>query len=134
MNSKTPIRNRDVMNNNFVMVDGMRTVAEAIQEAISHNVNILVVNKRNENDEYGMVLMSDIARKVLAKNKSPERTNIYEIMIKPVLSVPIDMDVRYTARLFERFNINKAPVIEAGEILGFVTYDNIVLKGMIAKS
>ncbi|QDE31520.1 MULTISPECIES: CBS domain-containing protein [Shewanella] len=134
MNSKTPIRNRDVMNNHFVMVDGMRTVAEAIQEAISHNVNILVVNKRNENDEYGMVLMSDIARKVLAKNKSPERTNIYEIMIKPVLSVPIDMDVRYTARLFERFNINKAPVIEAGEILGFVTYDNIVLKGMIAKS
>ncbi|MFT6951940.1 MAG: Mg/Co/Ni transporter MgtE, partial [Paraglaciecola sp.] len=45
-----------------------------------------------------------------------------------------DMDVRYTARLFERFNINKAPVIEAGEILGFVTYDNIVLKGMITES
>ena len=132
MNSKIPIRNRDVMNNHYVMVDGMRTVAEAIQEAISHNVNILVVKKRNENDEYGMVFMSDIARKVLAKNKSPERTNIYEIMIKPVFSVSADMDVRYTARLFERFNINKAPVIEAGNILGFVAYDDIVLKGMIS--
>ncbi|PKG77284.1 CBS domain-containing protein [Shewanella sp. Actino-trap-3] len=134
MSNKLPIRNRDVMNNHYAMIDGIHTVAEAIQVAISKKVNILVVNKRNEHDEYGMVLMSDIARKVLAKEKSPARTNIYEIMIKPVLSLSADMDVRYTARLFERFNINKAPVIEAGEILGFVTYDNIVLKGMIAES
>ncbi|AZG73022.1 CBS domain-containing protein [Shewanella livingstonensis] len=131
MSSTIPTCNRDVMNNHYAMIDGMLTVAEAIQVAISKKVNILVVNKRNQHDEYGMVLMSDIARKVLAKDKSPERTNIYEIMIKPVFSVSADMDVRYTARLFERFNINKAPVIEAGNILGFVAYDDIVLKGMM---
>ncbi|GGQ11157.1 CBS domain-containing protein [Shewanella litoralis] len=131
MTKSAPTRNRDVMNNRYAMVDGMHTVAEAIQVAVTKNVSILVVDKRNEHDEYGMVLMSDIARKVLAKDKSPERTNIYEIMIKPVFSVPADMDVRYTARLFERFNINKAPVVESGSILGFVTYDDIVLKGMI---
>jgi CBS domain-containing protein len=89
------------------------------------------VNKRHEHDEYGMVLMSDIARKVLAKDKSPSRINVYEIMIKPVFSVAPDMDIRYTARLFERFGINKAPIIEAGKILGMVTYHDIVLKGML---
>ncbi|MBB1316860.1 CBS domain-containing protein [Shewanella sp. SR43-4] len=130
MSSTIPTRNRDVMNNHYAMIDGMHTVAEAIEVAVSKKVNILVVNKRNEHDEYGMVLMSDIARKVLARDKSPERTNIYEIMIKPVFAVSADMDVRYTARLFERFNINKAPVIESGNILGFVAYDDIVLKGM----
>lgn len=131
MNPIKPIRNLDVMSQNFAMVDGMHTVAEAIEIAINKKVEILLVNKRHEHDEYGMVLMSDIARKVLAKDKSPSRINVYEIMIKPVFSVVPDMDIRYTARLFERFGINKAPIIEAGKILGMVTYHDIVLKGML---
>jgi predicted transcriptional regulator len=131
MNPIKPIRNLDVMSQNFAMVDGMHTVAEAIEIAINKKVEILLVNKRHEHDEYGMVLMSDIARKVLAKDKSPSRINVYEIMIKPVFSVAPDMDIRYTARLFERFGINKAPIIEAGKILGMVTYHDIVLKGML---
>ncbi|MCL1143977.1 CBS domain-containing protein [Shewanella gaetbuli] len=131
MSTKHPIKNRDVLNQDYVMVDGTITVSEAITKAILNNVTILVVNKRTEHDEYGLVLMSDIARKVLAKDKSPDRTNVYEIMIKPVFSVDADMDVRYTARLFERFGINKAPVIDGGKIQGFVTYNDIVLKGMI---
>lgn len=125
------IKNSDVMKDSYVMVDGLHTVAEAIKLAVGNDVSMLLVNKRHEHDEYGMVLMSDIARKVLAKDKSPERVNVYEIMIKPVLSVHADMDIRYTARLFERFGINKAPVIEGGKILGVVTYDDIVLKGMM---
>lgn len=131
MNTKTPVRNRDVLNQDYAMVEGTITVSEAIATAVAKNVKVLVVNKRTDNDEYGLVLMSDIARKVLAKDKSPDRTNVYEIMIKPVFSVSADMDVRYTARLFERFNINKAPVLEDNNIKGFVTYDDIVLKGMI---
>lgn len=131
MNPIKPIRNLDVMSQNFAMLDGMHTVAEAIEIAIDKKVEILLVNKRHEHDEYGMVLMSDIARKVLAKDKSPSRINVYEIMIKPVFSVAPDMDIRYTARLFERFGINKAPIIEAGKILGMVTYHDIVLKGML---
>ncbi|MCW3171999.1 CBS domain-containing protein [Shewanella subflava] len=131
MNAKTPVRNRDVLNQDYAMVEGTITVSEAIATAVAKNVKVLVVNKRTEHDEYGLVLMSDIARKVLAKDKSPDRTNVYEIMIKPVFSVSADMDVRYTARLFERFDINKAPVLEDNDIKGFVTYDDIVLKGMI---
>ncbi|NKF51540.1 CBS domain-containing protein [Shewanella sp. WXL01] len=133
MNTRKPVFNKDVLNNNFAYVDGMRTVAEAINVATTNQVNILIVEKRHDHDEYGMVLLSDIARKVLAVDKSPERTNIYEIMNKPVFSVPAEMDVRYTARLFERFDINKAPVIENGKILGFVSYDDIVLKGMCSQ-
>ncbi|GGI86263.1 CBS domain-containing protein [Shewanella gelidii] len=124
------VRVSDVMNQQYASVDGLLTVAEGIRTAIDKDVKVLLVNKRHENDEHGMVLMSDIAKKVLAKDKAPERINIYEIMIKPVLSVTGSMDVRYCARLFERFGITKAPVIENGEVLGLVSYHDIVLKGM----
>ncbi|NOI83186.1 CBS domain-containing protein [Vibrio tubiashii] len=131
MSTHKKVRVRDVMTNNYVVIDGLTTVKEGIQLARSNEVKALVVNKRNEDDEYGLVLMNDIAKKVLAQNRSPDRTNIYEIMTKPALSVDPDMNVKYCARLFERFGISRAPVIEAGKIIGMVSYNNIVINGMV---
>ncbi|NVD07236.1 CBS domain-containing protein [Vibrio sp. JPW-9-11-11] len=131
MSEHIKVRVRDVMTSNYVVIDGLTTVKEGIQLAKSHEVKALVVNKRNSDDEYGLVLMNDIAKKVLAKNRSPERTNIYEIMTKPALSVSPDMNVKYCARLFERFGISRAPVIDNGKIVGMVSYNNIVINGMI---
>ena len=120
-----------VMSNTYVMVDGLMTVAEGIQLAKQKQVKALIVKKRHDDDEYGIVLMNDIAKKVLAQNRPTERTNIYEIMTKPALSVSPDMSVKYCARLFERFGISRAPVIKHGEVMGMVSYNNIVLNGMI---
>ncbi|PKH01986.1 CBS domain-containing protein [Psychromonas sp. MB-3u-54] len=130
MNQKKVVRVRDVMVNAYVMIDGIATVKEAIRLARENVVKVLVVNKRHDDDEYGIVLMNDIAKKILAQNRSVERSNIYEIMTKPALSVAPDMNVKYCARLFERFGISRAPVIENGKIVGIVSYNNIVLNGM----
>lgn len=124
------IRVEDVMANTYVMVDGVTTVKEGIRLAREHVVKALVVNKRHDADEYGIVLMNDIAKKVLAVNRSCERTNIYEIMTKPALSVAPDMNVKYCARLFEHFGVSRAPVIKNGKIVGMVSYNNIVINGM----
>lgn len=87
--------------------------------------------KRDENDEYGLVLVSDIAKKVLAPHRAPDRVNLYEIMSKPVLSVLPDMQVRYCARLFNQFGLTIAPVIDHdGRVLGMVNYDDLVLRGL----
>ncbi|MGF1900286.1 CBS domain-containing protein [Aliivibrio sifiae] len=124
------VKVENVMSNTYVMVDGLMTVAEGIQLAKQKQVKALIVKKRHDDDEYGIVLMNDIAKKVLAQNRPTDRTNIYEIMTKPALSVSPDMNVKYCARLFERFGISRAPVIKHGEIVGMVSYNNIVLNGM----
>ncbi|APX06982.1 MULTISPECIES: CBS domain-containing protein [Vibrio] len=130
MSNHELIRVRDVMAATYIIVDGLITVHEGITLARKSEVKALVVKKRHEDDEYGIVLMNDIAKKVLAKNRSPQRTNIYEIMTKPALSVDPNMNVKYCARLFERFGISRAPVIENGEVIGMVSYNNIVINGM----
>lgn len=131
MSPETVVRVRDVMMDTYAIVEGLTTVAEAVEIAKHRQVKALIVNKRHDDDEYGIVLMNDIAKKVLAIDRSPRRTNVYEIMTKPALSVSATMDVRYCARLFERFGISRAPVIEDGKVLGMVSYNNIVLNGML---
>jgi len=124
------IRVRDVMTDSFELVDGLSTVADALRRMNGVAVKAILVDKRDDDDEYGIVLLSDIARKVLAQHRAPERVNIYEIMSKPVLSVAPSMDIRYCARLFDRFGLALAPVIDCGRVLGVISYTDMVLRGL----
>jgi CBS domain-containing protein len=130
MNDRKLIRVREVMKRNFDTVDGMASVADALDRMEHVDTKALIVNKRHEDDEYGMLLISDIARHVLAKDRSPERVNVYEIMAKPVITVDPGMDIRYCARLFERFHLSRAPVIENGKVIGIVSLTDMVLRGL----
>ena len=67
-------------------IDGVATVHEALERMREEKVHSLVVRRRRPGDEYGLVVVSDIANKVIAHNRSPDRVNVYEIMSKPVLS------------------------------------------------
>ena len=127
------IRVRDVMKSEVDVVDGMLTVTEALQSMKYPETRTLIIDKRHEDDEYGVVMFRDMAKKVLARDHSPSRVNIYEIMSKPVISVHPEMDIRYCTRLFDRFGLSRAPVLENHKIIGLVSYTDIVLKGLMAE-
>jgi len=122
---------RDVMKSDYDIVDGMMTVKDAMMVMKHKNNKSLIIDKRDEHDEYGMVLISDIATKVLAVDRSPERVNVYEVMTKPTLTIDPEMDIRYAARLFDRFGLSRSPVLENGKVIGVVSYTDMVLKGLI---
>lgn len=131
MDSQQRITVKDVMKIKFDRVDGKDTVQSALQKMEYQETHMLIVNKRNENDEYGIVLLADIAKEVMAKDRSPDRVNIYEIMSKPVICVRAGMDIRYCARLFDSFGLSIAPVTENGKLVGTVSHNDIVLKGLM---
>ena len=124
------IRTRDVMKTAFTEVEGLATVSEALELMRSNDTRVLIVRKRTELDEYGIVLLSDIAKEVLAKDRAPERVNVYEIMSKPVVGVDPHMDIRYCARLFARLGLSVMPVLEDEKVIGIVSYEELVLNGL----
>lgn len=128
---KKLIRVREVMKPEFDMVDGKMTIREALRTMKHVETKSLIVDKRNDDDEYGMLLLSDIAKNVLAKDRSPDRTNVYEIMSKPLLSIDPEMDIRYCARFLERFGLSRAPVVENGGVIGIVSFTDLVLHGLV---
>ena len=130
MTQKKVIRVEDVMKREFDLVDGMATIQEALQKMKHVETKCLIVDKRHDDDEYGILLMSDIARMVLAKDRAPDRMNVYEIMAKPVVSVDPVMDIRYCARLFERFDLSRAPVIKDRKVIGIISFTDMVLQGL----
>ena len=130
MKEREVIRVRDVMKKNFDIVDGMTTVKDALKKMRYVDTKCLIIDKRHEDDEYGIVMLSDIAKQVLAKDRALERVNVYEVMSKPVITVDPDMDIRYCARLFEKFGLSRAPVVENQKVIGIVSFTDMVLHTM----
>lgn len=122
---------RDCMRTEVTEVDGKLDVLSALKIMKKVGATSLIVKRRDENDEIGMLLFSDIAKKVIAKDRAPERVNVYEVMAKPVLTVRPDMEIRYCARMFEKFGISHAPVVDNGEIVGMVSFYLLVLHGIL---
>lgn len=129
MTSEPHIRVGEVMQREVHTVDPMATVREALQAMAKHNVSSMVIERRDEKDELGLIVVSDIAGEVLVANKSPDRVNVYEIMSKPVLTLDEDMDIKYGIRLLHRFGLSRGLVTDHDrKLVGIVTLRDMVLR------
>ena len=119
----------EVMTRDLHRIDSMATVRQAMEKMTSERVSSLVVERRDEKDEYGMIVVTDIAREVVAANLSFDRVQVYEVMSKPVVYVDPGMDLRYAIRLLVRFGLSRALVLGADrQVQGMVTLRDMVLR------
>ena len=128
MNAHETMKVSQAMTASVHTIDAMATVKDAILAMRTHNVSSLAVERRDEHDEFGILVITDIAREVIAVNRAAERVNVYEIMSKPVVSLPADMKIKYAVRLLVRFDLSRALVIDASrQPIGIVTLRDLVL-------
>ena len=121
---------RKAMRDDVTFIDGRKNITEALRAMRDGRATSLIVEKRSDHDEYGILTLSDIAKQVIARDRAPERVHVFEIMSKPVICVHPEMDIRYCARLFEQFGIRRAPVVEDHEVIGVISYYHLVLEAL----
>ncbi|MEO0852804.1 MAG: CBS domain-containing protein [Cyanobacteria bacterium J06648_11] len=121
------MRAAEIMTRDVVTIRGSATVAEAVALMKEKGLRALVVERRTEDDPYGIVTETDIVYKVAAFGKDPKVLRVYEIMTKPCIVVNPELGVEYVARLFANTKIRRAPVI-AGKLLGVISISDILRK------
>lgn len=121
------VRVSDVMRTSVHMVSGLASVQDAIAEMKRKNVSSLIIDRRDRDDEFGVITVHDIASKVVGKNRSTERTSVYEVMTKPALTLESEMNAKYAIRLLSRFRVTRALVTQGRELIGIVTLRDMVV-------
>ena len=125
----TPLNSKveDHMSRDLVTVSRDATVLQAITLLKEHQVNALVVDRRDEDDEVGLITVADIAREVLGKHRKAQRVYVFEIMTKPTLTIPARMQARYATRLLAQFDLSQAVVIDAsGSAIGLIQRRDLI--------
>ena len=127
MSEKDLKRVRDVMTTELQTVDGLATLDAAMQQMKRHGVGSLVVARRNQDDEVGLLDLADIGA-VLAQNQPIDRVHVYEAMTKPVVTLPPSMHLHYAVRLLGSLGLTRAIVVDdARDAIGMVTLRDLVL-------
>ena len=126
MMSDPQLKVEDVMQTSIHMINGLVSVREAILTMRDKGVTALVIERRHEGDEYGFVSVDKIAQRVIAPDRSVDRTSVYEIMDKPTLTLNPHMAVKYAIRLLARLDHRRALVVDEKGARGLVTLRDLI--------
>lgn len=117
----------DIMTKEVVTIRGSATVAQAVSLMKEKGLRALIVERRHDQDAYGIVTETDIVYKVVAFGKDTKKVRVYEIMTKPCIVINPNLGVEYVARLFANTGIRRAPVI-TDKLIGIISVTDILSK------
>jgi CBS domain-containing protein len=113
---------RDWMMDLVVFIEPESTVLEALAMMRRRYIHSLIVNKSNNNLEYGIVTSTDISDKIIAQERNPAEVIVSQIMNSPLVTVKEGMSLKECASLMKQHRIHHLPVInEEGTLVGMVS-------------
>ncbi|MFH1788498.1 MAG: CBS domain-containing protein [Candidatus Altiarchaeota archaeon] len=78
---------KEIMTQGVEKIDANKTVADAMKRMMELHITSLIVDKRGDEDSYGIITRKDVIAKVIAEKLEPSKVKIARIMSKPIITV-----------------------------------------------
>jgi signal-transduction protein with cAMP-binding, CBS, and nucleotidyltransferase domain len=110
----------DVMRAPPVTVAFDSMVMDAVKAMIDMNIGSVVV--LNEDGQFcGIVTERDVLERVIGEGRSPQETQVNEVMTSPVIAVESNISLREALKLMRDHNVRRLAVTNEDELEGQVT-------------
>jgi CBS domain-containing protein len=110
--------------NTVTIIDGSKTVYDALEIMVKKNIGSLVVYE--DNQFVGVVTERDYAQKVIVKGKHSHDTLVSEIMQATPASVKLDDTIERCMELMSDKHVRYLPVVAEGHVVGLVSMGDVV--------
>lgn len=117
---------KDIASDKLYYIDGLASARQAIQMMKDKGVQALIIQKRNSADANGIVTVNDIIKGVIIPKKTLDEVSVYEVMTKPVFSIPANLNVKYVPRFMYNYGVKIAPVEDSGGYIGMIDYSQFL--------
>jgi len=121
----TEIPISEIMVKNIKKIRDNDKVQKAINLMARHSISGLIVCD-NKDDPVGMVSEGDILKQVMFKGKNPTKILVKDIMSKGLMTIKPNSSLGETGVLMKKHKISKLPVIDDGDIVGYVTKSDLL--------
>ena len=117
---------KDIMVKDPITVYSETTVREAALVMERSAVGcVLVTRDERERTVVGIVTERDLVRRVLTREGDLSGTNVQSIMSSPLIVIGSDATIEEAARIMERNNVRRLPVVDQAGSVGMLTVDDL---------
>jgi predicted transcriptional regulator len=117
---------KDVMQTNVETISPLASLKEALAKMKEKNVQSLIVDKQHEHDTYGIITYTSILKAVFAEDGDIDLLNVYDVAVKPAVSISKDVEIKYAAKMMVNFNIKRLLVVDNNQLEGIISMTDII--------
>ncbi len=111
---------QDIMTKPAISIQSTESVAVAARTLTQYNIGILPVCG-SDGKLCGIVTDRDLVTRCMAAGKTPEQTQVRQVMTGNITAAKPDMEAGVAAHLMGRLQVRRLPVVEQGKLCGMVS-------------